>query len=873
MVVLEARRAKSKRALKLSSIFFLASLVIGSAVAESAFALTAPLKIGSDIPYYYVSDGISDNGRFPNTWVGFYWNSDTGDRTITYNPRKCNDGGYDDSSDGDPRVTIYGINANGTVNLSNVIYPTTHINACHDSSASTPFTFNLSSTLRDTNINMKGVVVRVDSYGDGSSRAWFTLETPEVDGAAFGAMGGTQGGNEMTIGYSRDFDKDSAGGYYDLETGFGSCDSTARDNQPVRFFDTDNAKYQSAGSGDDNALRIAFQNVPAGTWIDNDATIISNLSNISRRSATPDIWFNLTANSSQTASLQLDMGSNVGYKLSINHLREGNDITVLVPTNEIYGKKTCPPPPATWNMSGYTVMTSPGIGTLANNAPVTAGQQVTFWHHVVNEGGSSTGQDIWSDTQVSGGVGTAQAGHNIGQFSPGQDKDASNNTITIPATATSGQTYCQRVGYQWTAYNNSAYSSGSWRCVVVQYGYALTPVVTVAPSNVVYVGQDFTFSYNVKNSTAYVANQVDWSIRQTVTTPAGVVTGTSIASGTKPATAGDWSPRAPDLIANIYPVGTKVCRYLLINSSTQAPNVPSEQGVCVLIAASPYAAIVGGNTWAGGSVDYATGYLGDDVPITGARPTSFGSFDEYGVFATGTVDYFGSAGKLGQARTASGMANGPLTFGSAVSLGNFTNSHKISNLVEHYAASSSTPVLNAAGQVSQSGVYVASGNVTITGMTGGNPHAVVYAPNDTVTITGDIVYNSAPAASFRDLPSLTIIAKNIIITSNVSQIAGNFYASGRFITCNEGPWSTGENASKASAITTTGVCSNRLVINGTVTVASQAAGSLVLNRSYGGTTTGQPAEMVRMRPESFLTPYENNLIFTTAHETELPARY
>lgn len=175
-----------------------------------------------------------------------------------------------------------------------------------------------------------------------------------------------------------------------------------------------------------------------------------------------------------------------------------------------------------------------------------------------------------------------------------------------------------------------------------------------------------------------------------------------------------------------------------------------------------------------------------------------------------------------------------------------------------------------------SGVYMFSGTGTVTLSSiaaNANPHAVIYAPQGTVLINGPLTYTYAGALTFKDLPSLTVIADTIVVAGNVPQIAGNFYATNKFVTCNEGPWNSSENAAKSGAITSAGTCSKQLVVNGTVTVANQASRSLVLNRSYGGTTTGQPAEMVRMRPEAVLTPYESNLMFTTIQETELPARY
>lgn len=192
-----------------------------------------------------------------------------------------------------------------------------------------------------------------------------------------------------------------------------------------------------------------------------------------------------------------------------------------------------------------------------------------------------------------------------------------------------------------------------------------------------------------------------------------------------------------------------------------------------------------------------------------------------------------------------------------------------------YATASHNPSVLSGTVVSSSGVYVNSTAGAILSLSGisGSPHAVIYVPNGTVTITGDIVYSSAGATSFKELPSLTVIARDIVIDASVSEIAGNYYASNTFVTCNQGPRTAGD-PQKSALVSPSGACySKRLIVNGTVTVANQTSNSLVLNRSFGGTQVGQPAEVIRMRPESFLTDYENNQVLTTINETELPPRY
>lgn len=319
--------------------------------------------------------------------------------------------------------------------------------------------------------------------------------------------------------------------------------------------------------------------------------------------------------------------------------------------------------------------------------------------------------------------------------------------------------------------------------------------------------------------------------------------------------------------------GDKVCSYLAIRPASVGAIGWRVATTCSTVAAAPYLAAVGGTVWAGGSVV---------APYTrvsgfhGTATTAYGSFGDYGVFAVGPVDFFGSASLLGQSETMSGMVNGPLTFANTSRLGRFVTTHRVVDQSAQYAsASHSAGVLNAAGGVVASGVYKASGNVTLdASVLSPGTHAVVYAPNYTITIRGDIAYNTTGVSSFSGVPSLVLVAKDIVIDKNVSRIDANIFLTlGALVACAQGPAVAGV---ASGAISLTGECSKPLVINGAV-AAGGTATKLVFNRSFGGNAAATPAEMIRMRPEVFLTPYErvqqNSTTLTTVDETELPVRW
>lgn len=302
-------------------------------------------------------------------------------------------------------------------------------------------------------------------------------------------------------------------------------------------------------------------------------------------------------------------------------------------------------------------------------------------------------------------------------------------------------------------------------------------------------------------------------------------------------------------------VGSRICYSLAVTPYSSSSGSDFRQYVtCAVVAAAPYMSIIGGDIWAGGSTSGT--YMGS-ADILGSPSYRIGSFGEYGVFATGKVDYFGSAARLGVGSTAAkttATGGARLTFGSydsTIGLGKFTTSHKISDLV----ASLCPGGLHPGSPPPLGGIYTTA-----------NDGVICY---DTVHITSDIKY--ATATTFAGLPSLTVVANDIEIDGDVGEIAGNFYAVNKFVTCKEGDKSNVLGFLQKMAAT--GSCARKLTINGTVSVASQAVDALVLNRSAGGTTVGQPAEVIRMRPEVFLTPFSTSLQLETVNETELPARY
>lgn len=564
--------------------------------------------------------------------------------------------------------------------------------------------------------------------------------------------------------------------------------------------------------------------------------------------------------------------------------------------------------------TGFTLRARDG-----NTTPQLPAGTTVYWDHALDVRGTVKNETYnityHKDNRV--GVNTVSSANSTWRFGlPGVTLISPSPSLTTaiagtysasrPFTALSsdvGKTICERVVWSPSARSggvlNNSWSGSSPTCFTVTLDYELTPFVSV-DSTIANPSGSVKFSYSVKNSagsmgtrnTVYMTRQVTIAPGATLpasffaqkdgtagcsayTMYAGVTCRDGLPGSQSFAQGPSTTPVGSEAVSTAYVPGTRVCRALSVapRNASQDPTQNRDSAlVCVLIAASPYLTAVGGTVWAGGSV---TSPYNTVAGFHGMPTTAYGSFGDYGVFATGSVDFFGSAGTLGRSETASGMANGPLTFANTAQLGRFMTMHQITDQSLQYNQAPHVPgVIRAAGVVSGSGVFKASGNMTLNASTLTNGiHAVVYAPHYTVTVRGDITYNSAGAGSFANVPSLTIIAKDLVIDKAVQRIDANiFITTGTFVTCSQGPAAV----LASGAYTVSGECSKKLTINGAV-ASGGALTKLVFNRSYGGNAAGEPAEMIRMRPEVFLTPYDyaqqNSTMLTTVSETELPTRW
>ena len=264
--------------------------------------------------------------------------------------------------------------------------------------------------------------------------------------------------------------------------------------------------------------------------------------------------------------------------------------------------------------------------------------------------------------------------------------------------------------------------------------------------------------------------------------------------------------------------------------------------------------------------------------------TTFGSWGEYGVTASGSITGMASGAGYSAGTTDEGFCTvSLLTFTNAGNdlctnsspKGLYSNTRTLPALETKFTATSSlgnNPTVNVANL--NSGVYTAAGTINIS--TGGpsditipkGKWVVINARGADVVINNNIRYAGDPMQGLKDIPQLIIIANNIRIGGGVSQVDSWLMAtgdSGNLVTCADVTAATQLRANN---------CANFLRVNGPV-----AARHLYLYRTAGATTGAgntAAAEVFNLRPDAYLwaTWYNSSAgRLQTVRTTELPPRF
>jgi hypothetical protein len=478
---------------------------------------------------------------------------------------------------------------------------------------------------------------------------------------------------------------------------------------------------------------------------------------------------------------------------------------------------------------------------------------------------------------------------------------------------------------QNSSYNWNGSSSLGWFCYQpTPLDFTLTPYITANASSAE-VGSQVQLTNKVTNSGHASSNNSQWQFSQFVVPTGGSYPNGGI-SGTQPAQyyrnnlvrldggtgisypVGDTSLGQPNETLPDYPAGYKVCYALSVQAYSNTDGRWAHSApVCVTILVKPLVQVWGsdlsvGNSFLGTTAAVPTANVDTSVTTKTISGTtySFGSWVEYGIFATGLTTNTGSAAAYAGTGAQAGLVNATLcsetqlsfnnaatsggvcnSGGSFTTIGKFTTSRSIPDVASSYPISGTTPQFGGSNlsAATTQGLYTSSGDLTLTGgmigaasgSAGAGRWVVINAPNATVTISGNITYTPAQLNSIDDIPQLIIIAKDINITGTVKNIdawliakPSPTLADGIINTCSD---------VAPSAPLSTAICSNTLTINGPV-----MANRLLLRRTTTpglGLASGIPAETINLRPDAYIWAAVHTLSngrIETVYSSELPPR-
>lgn len=312
------------------------------------------------------------------------------------------------------------------------------------------------------------------------------------------------------------------------------------------------------------------------------------------------------------------------------------------------------------------------------------------------------------------------------------------------------------------------------------------------------------------------------------------------------------------------PAGTRVCFSLSVDpfGSGAGNRWRHSELSCLVIENSrePKVQIQGGDLRVNGDIVAST--------TNGGSPSeTFGSWVEYGVFASGDDEKVGSGSGLSGGSAASEASWRRLTFANTPSYGDFGAlgvTHSAANYFRGLSTGKNTSgaLFDVSGKA---GVFdFGTDNVAVSGNVG-DGNSVIIITTGRVTIESDITYPATPISGLGNIPQLVIVAGSVNINPGVGRVDAWLLVSGTIDTC------AGRTGNQIATD-----CNNFLVVNGPV-----MADRLDLKRSAGADMSvpsqrDAPAELFRMRPDAYLWAHDfsNKLRRAqTVYLVEAPPRF
>ncbi|MGV9002051.1 MAG: hypothetical protein ACOH18_03825 [Candidatus Saccharimonadaceae bacterium] len=576
-----------------------------------------------------------------------------------------------------------------------------------------------------------------------------------------------------------------------------------------------------------------------------------------------------------------------------------------------------------WSVSGSTLIQRNSEPITSSNVNVAPDDVITWYHTLHNDGPQDMDKLVgwtvngWAGAGNPGGSSAGSVGSTF----------VSQNTAYRVTQDDVGNTFCQNISWQPAAWNNGAQGVSTTLCAGVPFNYTLNPeisnitdgdMVESAVGVIPVVGR-------VTNSggTKSVAN-IQWQLTQikyapgvamansgggtSASDPCAYFTGNSgcnppLQSGTE--AAGYAKNASVSYLADgnlgDESVGTHLCYVMSVkpNSSTSTDWRHSRL-YCLVVGKQPKVQVTGGDLIVGRGYNAAGTKISANVitSISKKDIVYYGSWSEYGMLPSGTVKgmasgsgYAGGAGSNDLCNLVTPLSL--LTFSNATSptppsaapatcnssnIGQYslTSVSQYDAVATRFAvtagASNLTGNINVAGLTSKV-VYPGTGSINLSSSADIIPGkwVIINAPTADVRIMSNINYTNATLTSASDIPQLVIIAKNIVIADNVSNVDAWLFAKG---TGADGTLNTCDSAVSEPTGLNSDVCATKLTINGPV-----IANHLYLYRTAGsgvGPASGEAAEVFNLRPDAYMWASTFSGIGAkarTATTAELPPRF
>ena len=460
-----------------------------------------------------------------------------------------------------------------------------------------------------------------------------------------------------------------------------------------------------------------------------------------------------------------------------------------------------------------------------------------------------------------------------------------------------GNTLCQFMAAYPRASSNHSWIESPRACVYVPYNYSLTPTITVDRTSVESDTTPINVSTTVDHS-GTPTHDTQWKIVKLLYNsrdpdPTGSGSGRSNNTpcahfagalncddnwwNSTPSPikfTGDTTQSTVTELGGDFDFETRVCYAAAVSRPTYDPADPAwaySDLRCVLAAKRPKVQFWGADVRAGGRVATSRTATG------GADPVMYGSWAEYGLMGSDQVDSSSggalSSGPAGIPVPGSQLDYNQLTFANTPNFGNFGTipATVLPPLLTDTTGAVGVGGTRSVADLSAGGGVInrwSTGGLTISGGTVPAGKTVVVRSTGTVIIDGNINY--AGGGAVNQLSQMVIIARNIIITRNVTEVNAWLVAQAPGA---GGTLSTCEAVSGGWLNFDVNACNQPLRVNGPV-----VTDRLYLRRTFGSenASLNMPAEVINLRPDTYLWGHHmarSTGSIKTGYLRELPPRF